>query len=908
VEWDPVTRPIIATKLHIPARRRGLVNRPRLTALLRRTVDARLTLVSAPAGFGKTTLLGEWLADMPADRQVAWLSIDPADNDPANFWTYVVAALQQAVPGAGSTSMAIVGSPPFPTELLVTTVVNELAEASGDVWLVLDDYHLIDNREVRDGVALLLEHLPAHVHLVIGTRADPDLPLSRWRVRGELAEIRAADLRFTPNEATAYLNDVTELDLDPEQVAALEQRTEGWVAALQLAALSIRGREDVGGFIARFAGNDRYIVDYLVEEVLAQQSDEIREFLLQTAVLDRLTGPLCDSVTGRDDGAQTLVGMERANLFVVPLDDRREWWRYHHLFGDVLLARLLAQRPDLVPLLHERASRWYERHDLIEDAIRHALAARDFNRAAYLMELAAPMVRRHRRESTLFGWLRALPDDVVRRSPMLSAFYGHMLMAGGDLDGLEVRLDDAERALDAGPDTERLPWADTEEQRTLPATIEIYRASLAQARGDVAGTAVHATRALDLAGPDDHLARGGAAGFLGLAAWANGDVTIALETFAQAVASLRAAGNLVDELSSTGVLADMWMAAGRPGTARRLYAGALDSAEASDGRLARTTADLHVGLSEIEVEAGDLDSARRHLEIAAALAGRSVTSERQYRWYVAMALLARADGEPEEAVALLGKAEELFRPGFFPDVRPIPAIRARIWIGQDKLTEAADWAHERGLSTTGDITYLSEFDHLTLVRLLLARHRAHPDAGAAGEASGLLLLLHDAAEASGRAGSLLEIRMLQALAHDAQGHRARAVECLSRARELAPEPDAYVRLFLDEGAAMTTLLAGAHTAGVSGRHGGRVLTSNPAGAVETTGASTARFPSLVDPLSGRELQVLGLLAGELSGPQIARELFVSDNTLRTHTKHIFAKLGVTSRRAAIRRADELGLL
>ena len=903
-----MTRPIIATKLHIPARRRGLVNRPRLIARLRRTVDARLTLVSAPAGFGKTTLLGEWLADMPADRQVAWLSIDPADNDPANFWTYVVAALQQAVPGAGSTSMAIVGSPPFPTELLVTTVVNELAEASGDVWLVLDDYHLIDNREVRDGVALLLEHLPAHVHLVIGTRADPDLPLSRWRVRGELAEIRAADLRFTPNEATAYLNDVTELDLDPEQVAALEQRTEGWVAALQLAALSIRGREDVGGFIARFAGNDRYIVDYLVEEVLAQQSDEIREFLLQTAVLDRLTGPLCDSVTGRDDGAQTLVGMERANLFVVPLDDRREWWRYHHLFGDVLLARLLAQRPDLVPLLHERASRWYERHDLIEDAIRHALAARDFNRAAYLMELAAPMVRRHRRESTLFGWLRALPDDVVRRSPMLSAFYGHMLMAGGDLDGLEVRLDDAERALDAGPDTERLPWADTEEQRTLPATIEIYRASLAQARGDVAGTAVHATRALDLAGPDDHLARGGAAGFLGLAAWANGDVTIALETFAQAVASLRAAGNLVDELSSTGVLADMWMAAGRPGTARRLYAGALDSAEASDGRLARTTADLHVGLSEIEVEAGDLDSARRHLEIAAALAGRSVTSERQYRWYVAMALLARADGEPEEAVALLGKAEELFRPGFFPDVRPIPAIRARIWIGQDKLTEAADWAHERGLSTTGDITYLSEFDHLTLVRLLLARHRAHPDAGAAGEASGLLLLLHDAAEASGRAGSLLEIRMLQALAHDAQGHRARAVECLSRARELAPEPDAYVRLFLDEGAAMTTLLAGAHTAGVSGRHGGRLLTSNPAGAVETTGASTARFPHLVDPLSGRELQVLGLLAGELSGPQIARELFVSDNTLRTHTKHIFAKLGVTSRRAAIRRADELGLL
>ena len=803
--------------------------------------------------------------------------------------------------------MELIGSPPLPTELLVTTVVNELAEASGDVWLVLDDYHLIDNREVRVGVALLLEHLPAHVHLVIGTRADPDLPLSRWRVRGELAEIRAADLRFTPSEAAAYLNDVTELDLDAEQVAALEQRTEGWVAALQLAALSIRGREDVSGFIARFAGNDRYIVDYLVEEVLAQQSDEVREFLLQTAVLDRLTGPLCDSVTGRDDGAQTLTDMERANLFVVPLDDRREWWRYHHLFGDVLLARLLAQQPDLVPLLHERASRWYERHDLIEDAIRHALAARDFDRAAHLMELAAPMVRRHRQEPMLFGWLKALPDEVVRRSPMLSAFYGHMLMVGGDLAGLEVRLDDAERALAAGPDTERLPWADTEEQRTLPATIEIYRASLAQARGDVAGTAVHARQALDLAGPDDHLARGGAAGFLGLAAWANGDVTIALETFTQAVASLHAAGNLVDELSSTGVLADMWMAAGRPATARRLYLGALEGAEAAGWRFARTTADLQVGLSEIDVEAGDLDSARRRLGIAAALADRSVTSERQYRWYVATALLARADGEPEEAVALLGKAEELFRPGFFPDVRPIPAIRARIWIAQDKLTEAADWARGRGISATDDITYLSEFDHLTLVRLLLARDRAHPDAGAAEEASGLLLLLHDAAEASGRAGSLLEIRMLQALALDAQGHRTRAVECLTRAWELAPEPAAYVRLFLDEGAAMTSMLVRVDTTGVSGQHVQRLLTSSTTGVVETT-PTPGRFAPLVDPLSGRELQVLGLLAGELSGPQIARQLFVSDNTLRTHTKHIFAKLGVTSRRAAVRRADELGLL
>ena len=302
----------------------------------------------------------------------------------------------------------------------------------------------------------------------------------------------------------------------------------------------------------------------------------------------------------------------------MPLDDRREWYRYHHLFADVLRAHLLAERPDLVPVLHQRASLWYERHDLTEEAVRHALAGHDFDRAAYLIELAAPAIRRHRQEAVLFGWLKALPDDAIRRSPMLSVFYGHMLMVSGDLAAAEARLDDAERALAAVPDGQALPWADTEELRTLPATIAIYRASLAQARGDVAGTAEHARRALDLAGPDDHLARGGAAGFLGLAAWAKGDVTSALETFTQAVASLHAAGNLVDELSSTVTLADMWLAAGRPSKARRLYQGALQHAEAHGRRVAGATADLHVGISEIDIEVGDLQSARRHLEIAAA--------------------------------------------------------------------------------------------------------------------------------------------------------------------------------------------------------------------------------------------------------------------------------------------------
>ena len=421
-----MARPLIATKLFVPKLRRGLVARPRLHEHLRRGAGARLTLVSAPAGFGKTTLLADWLGEAPNDdRSVAWLSLDPADNDPSSFWTYVVSALQGAVPGVGSSALELIPSSPMPTDLVLTTLLNDLAATPGEVWLVLDDYHLVDKTEIGQGMIFLLDHLPSHVHVVLSTRADPDLQLARWRVRGELVEIRAADLRFTPDEAASYLNEATGLRLAARDVETLEERTEGWIAALQLAALSIKGRDDASSFIARFAGNDRYIVDYLVEEVLQHQPEPVREFLLRSAVLDRLTGPLCDAVTGCDDGRDMLMALERANLFLVALDDQREWYRYHHLFADVLRARLVAEQPDLASQLHQRASRWYEAHDLAEEAVRHALAARDFDRAANLIELAMSEIRRHRQDAMLFGWLTALPEDTVRRSPVLSVFSGY---------------------------------------------------------------------------------------------------------------------------------------------------------------------------------------------------------------------------------------------------------------------------------------------------------------------------------------------------------------------------------------------------------------------------------------------------------------------------------------------------
>jgi LuxR family maltose regulon positive regulatory protein len=931
---------MMATKLYVPAPRRGFVARPRLREKLGLGADSGLTLLSAPAGFGKTALLADWFGEASGqDRCVAWLSLDPADSDPASFWTCVVTSLQSAVPGVGARALELIASPPLATELVLTALVNDLAAVPKELWLVLDDYHTVDSHAVGTGMAYFLEHLPPHVHVVVSTRSDPGLPLSRWRVRGELVEIRAADLRFTPDETAAYLNDVAGLDLAAGQVSTLDQRTEGWIAALQLAVLSLRGREDAAGFIERFAGDDRYIVDYLVEEVLQHQPEAVRSFLLHTAVLGRLTGPLCDAVTGGGDGSSMLLTLERANLFVIPLDDRREWYRYHHLFADVLRGRLLSEEPGQIPLLHQRASRWHESHDHTEDAVRHALAGQDFERAAHLMELAVPVLRRSRQDAVLFGWLKELPDAAIRRSPALSVFYGGFLLVSGDLPGVEPRLADAERAL---ADAERalaavpdgsMSGAEIQELRMLPATIEMYRAALAQAGGDVAGTSAHARNALDLAGPDHHFARGAAGAFLGLAAWADGDVPGALQTFTQAVASLRAAGNLLDELSSTVVLADMWLAAGRPGEARRLYDNALQVADSRGDSMVRASSELHVGLSEICRQAGGLSDAGRHLEAAAVFVERGPMTESRYRWFVAMGLVAQDEGNPERAIGYLDQADQLFRPGFFPDVRPIPAIKARVWVRQGNLSEAAGWASACGIAVTDQASYMNEYNHLTSVRLLIAQQQAHPDNAAAEGVLDLLDRLLAVAAASGRAGSAVEIRMLQALAHDALGDRRPALEALGSALADTPEPDEYVRLFLDEGPPMVELLREVmreatgeetHDGGAAARVQDRVrdrarrlltLGEPPQPSPPQLSPSQPkpsrpgeRPPSDVDPLSERELQVLRLLDSELSGPEIARALFISHNTLRTHTKHIFTKLGVTSRRAAVRHARDRGLM
>ncbi|HYP21677.1 MAG TPA: helix-turn-helix transcriptional regulator, partial [Chloroflexia bacterium] len=481
----------------------------------------KLTLIAAPAGFGKTTLLSAWIAELRArGTLVAWLSLDERDGDPVRFLTYLVAALRTIAPSIGEGVSGMLQSSgsqhPPPTEAILTALLNEVSAPSLNFVLVLDDYHVIDSHAVDDAVTFLLEHLPPQAHLAITTREDPPLPLARLRARDQLTDLRARDLRFTATEAARFLQAMG-LDLATDDVAALETRTEGWIAGLQLAALSMQGHPDAPGFIRGFAGDHRYIADYLVEEVLQRQPESVRSFLLQTSILDRMCGPLCDAVTGQEGGGARLAALERGNFFVIPLDDKRHWYRYHHLFAEVLYAHLLSEQPGQVPTLHRRASEWYEHNgsavEAMPSAIRHALAAQDFGRAANLVELAVPALRPSRHEATLLGWLKALPDEVVRARPVLSVVYAHVLLSSGELEDVEGRLRDAERWLDSSVDTadERarpdaspagMVVVDDDVFRRLPVEIAVARAGLTLMLGQVADTVKYAQQVLDLVPAD----------------------------------------------------------------------------------------------------------------------------------------------------------------------------------------------------------------------------------------------------------------------------------------------------------------------------------------------------------------------------------------------------------------------
>ena len=914
--------PILATKLYTPSSRSKIVARPVLIEKLNDGLSAgrKLTLISAPAGFGKTTLLNEW--GDSCGRPVAWFSLDEGDSDPVRFLIYFVTALQTLRPNVGEGLLRILQSPqPPPIESILTILLNEITTMPNNFIFILDDYHLVDSKAIDHALTFLLEHQPPHMHLVITTREDPNLPLARLRVRSQLTELRAADLRFIPSEAAEFLNQMMGLKLTADDISVLETRTEGWIAGLQLAALSMQGHQNVTGFIRAFAGDHKYIVDYLVEEVLQRQPDPVRNFLLQTAILDRLNGPLCEAITGQLGGKARLETLQRGNFFLIPLDDKRYWYRYHHLFADVLHMHLLAEQPELVPALHRRASEWFEQNTSPTDAIRHALAGGVFERAANLIERTLPTISKNRQATALLGWLKALPKELIRAMPVLSVAYAHLLLDGGEVVGVEDRLLDAEWWLETAKDNRERPDApaaamvvvDGDAFRRLPGAIAVARAGLALARGDVAGTVIYARRVLDLLPEHDHLNRGGTAGFLGLASWTSGDLDEAHRAFAEGMAHLQMAGNISDVVGGAVTLAEIWLAQGRPREAMRTYEQALQLAmvHGEPAFAMRGIADMYVGLSELNYEYNDLNTATQFLQKSKQLGEHTGFPQNRYRWPIAMARILEAQGDLAGALDLLDEAERLYVSTFSPNVRPIPALKTRVLIAQGRLAEALDWVAEKGLSVGDNLSYLREFEHITLSRVLLAIYKKDHKESSIREAIGLLEHLLAAAQEGGRMGSVIEILGLHSLALQAAGDIPAALKLLQRALTLA-EPEGYIRLFLNEGPPMMELLREAAAPKILPGYMGKLLAGFEIEVQCSAGVAPPRITPaaqpLIEPLSQRELEILRLLNTELSGPEIARELVIALSTVRTHTKSIFNKLNVNDRRAAVKRANEFGLI
>lgn len=894
---------VVETKLLVPGARDGQVVRPRFDDLLARGARSSLMLVSAPPGFGKTTLLATWLrGNAGSGQRHAWVSLDERDRAASSFWTYTLLALERAVPGSCSGALSLLRSGQAPIETVLAGVLNELSVLPDEVSLVLDDYHLADGPEIQPGMTFLLEHRPPQLHVAIGTRADPALPLARMRARGELVELRAADLRFSRDEAVAYFDAAAGLELTTADVEALADRTEGWAAALQLAALSLRGRQDAAGFIAGFAGDDRYVLDYLAEEVLNRQPDDVRSFLLQTSVLDRLTASLCDAVTDRSDGRAMLDTLDRDNLFLVGLDDQRRWFRYHHLFADVLTAHLLDEQAGAVADLHRRASRWYSVAQDVVPAVRHALAAGEVATAGDLVERAIPDLARTRQEAVIRRWIDELPRDVAHDRPVLALGLIGALASSNEFSDLEPRLDALEQLL-AGP-VDELVVAESHELARVPGSMETYRAALSLSRGDLAGTVEHAGRALERAAEGDHLTTAAASALAGLAAWTGGELEAAHRGYTLAIEGLERAGHIADVLGCTITLADLDMTQGCLKSAERAFVRALALAEGESLSL-RGTADMYVGLSRVAWERNDLDAAKEHLRRADVLGESAALPQNPYRWRVAMARIREAEGDTDAALGLFEEAMRLYVGDYSPDVRPVHAMRARVLTARGDVDEALAWAAEHAVSASDEISYLREFEHVTLAQVLLAQHSTTGSAACLSDALALLERLAAAAEQGGRVGTLIEVLLLQAAgqAMAGPGDSVDPVATLERAVKLA-EPDGWLGPFLGQRAMVGGLLEVLSRDRPGWAHLERVLEV----LAPVRGAGAARSQALIDPLSARELDVLRLLASELDGPAIARELVVSLNTVRTHTKHIYTKLGVNSRRAAVRHAHQLNLL
>ena len=907
---------LLATKLHVPGRQPGFVPRPRLVQALGEGLARGRVLVCAPAGFGKTALLAAWARG--AGRPTAWLSLDGDDSDPARFWRHAVAALDRARPGlAGRVGPLPSRSP----QGLVTALINELAAGPGpdEVLLVLDDYHLIESGPVHESVTFLLENLPPGLRVVVSGRADPPLPLARLRARGQLAELRAADLRFTADEAASLLGEAAGPGLPAAAAEALVARTEGWAAGLQLAGLSLRGHADPAGFAAAFSGSHRFVLDYLADEVLDGQTGQVRAFLLETSVLERLSGELCDAVTGRAGSQAMLQDLERAGLFLVPLDEVRAWWRYHHLFADLLRARLQAEQPGRVRALHRAAAAWFEEHDLADDAVRHALAAGDAAWAARLVERHVETLLGRSEGVTLRRWLSALPAESVRGRPRLCLARAYGAAMGFELEALEALLGEAERAFAVSGDEPYEPSLGPPQGDSVlanvPAGIAFLRASLARLRGDAALAADYNRQALADLGEDDWLMRAFVRWNQAVADWLDGRLGPAERGLAELLEERRAADEFFGNFLAMRVCYDL-------GEVQRAQ-GDLDAALATSRQALDTGGDTsqeaitgpaHIGLAQVLYERNELTAALDH-------ATRGVTLGRQLAFtqsvVTGLALVARIRHAHGDAAGAREAMREAGQAGLSQQVtallNPVPSQRARLLLAQGDLDAAAGWTTAAGLSPDDEPDYPREPGYLVLARVLLTQ-------GDPGPALTLLRRLLDPAVSQGRTASVIEIQALRALALAACGDHAGALGALADAVRLARR-HGHIRVLADEGAPMHALLEQLSAA----RPGQRpaacdidpvylaalVRACGPpdvAPDVPPTRRDAAVPPGLAEPLTGRELEVLRLLATGRSNQRIAHDLVVALDTVKKHVTHVLGKLGAANRTEAVARARQLGLI
>jgi LuxR family maltose regulon positive regulatory protein len=893
--------PLLQTKLHSPPIRRALVSRPRLVEQLNAGLSRKLTLISASAGFGKTTLVSAWVAT--CGRPAAWLSLDEGDSDPTRFLAYLIAALRTVAPNAGEGLLAALQSPqPPPIESMLTALLNEIAAIPDDLFLVLDDYHVITGRPVDDALIFLLEHLPPQMHLVIATREDPRLPLARYRSRGQLTELRTSHLRFTPAEATEFLNGLMGLDLSAEDVAALETRTEGWIAGLHLAAISMQGQEDTAGFIKSFTGSHRFVLDYLLEEVLHQQPESVQTLLLRTSILDRLHGPLCDAVCACNiSGQETLEYLERVNLFIVPLDNERRWYRYHRLFAELLRQRLRqslasttgtgdAERD--VAELHLRASAWYEDNGLEIEAFHHAVAANDIGRAARLVEgrrttgkPGTPGLQRMPLQFRgalvpVLRWLASLPTTTLDARPALWVMYASALSMTGQLAAVEPKLLAAERAL------ERIKPDD--ESRNLIGHIAAIRALLAAIQNQVEILIAQSRRALEYLHPDNLAVRTATIWKLGLAYQLQGDRSAAARAHTEAISISQSSGNLIINMAATTGLAHVQETQNQLHVAAETYRRVLELA----GDLCHpATSEAHVGLARIFYEWNDLPGAEQHAQQSHRLARQyGFALERSILGEVVLARVRLAQGDAAGAASLLAGADRSARrQSAARVVAEIAAARVQTLLRLGNLGAAAEIARDFPFSQA----------------------RVHLAQGDAAAALALLGPLRRQAETQRWEDVRLKAVALQALACHADGQRDRAAQLLGEALVLA-EPAGRLRTFVDEGPPMAQLLSEAAARGMMPDYTRSLLTAFAA--EKRKSADPDSLPSvppaqpLIEPLSERELEVLQLVAQGLSNREIGERLFLALDTVKGHNRRIFRKLDVHRRTEAVAHAHELGLL